>query len=327
MRLPAFVLFGVLLLGAIPCVAAESPATTTNAVRHAVVADDGHTLALWGKAPSAPRGSILLLHGRTWSALPNFDLQVAGTPRSVMDAFVYAGYAVYALDQRGHGATPRDASGWLTPSRAAADALAAAKLIRRRDPGLAAPVLVGYSMGSVTALFTAPQHPGAFSKLVLYGYLLDSKGVRLRGQAPASGEPARARTTAAAAGEDFVVAGASPAAVVQAYVAQAIAADPVRVDWKNLKEFQLDPAKVTTPTLLLQGIGDGYVQPAAVARLFTSLATPDRSWVVLPDSDHAAHVEDAMPAWVDAILHFIERPRPGLASPAPAAADGQPGRD
>jgi len=71
-------------------------------------------------------------------------------------------------------------------------------------------------MGSVTALFTAQQHPEAFSKLVLYGYPLDSKGVRLRGQAPASGEPARARTTAAAAGEDFVVAGASPTAVVQA---------------------------------------------------------------------------------------------------------------
>lgn len=319
MRLPAFVLFG-LLLGALPCVAAGPPAAATTAVRHALVADDGHTLALWGKAPPAPRGTILLLHGRTWSALPNFDLQVAGTPRSVMDAFVYAGYAVYALDQRGHGASPRDASGWLTPSRAAADALAAAALIRRRHPGLPAPVVVGYSMGSVTAMFTVQQHPEAFSKLVLYGFGVDPAGVQLRGHNPDAAVPARAATTALAAGEDFVVAHAAPKAVVDAYVAQAIAADPVRVDWKNLQEFQLDPGKVKTPTLLLQGVGDGYVQPAAVARLFTSLATPDRSWVVLPDSDHAAHVEDAMPAWVGAIVHFIERPRPGLASPPSAAA-------
>lgn len=321
MRLPYFVLLGVLLLGA-SGVAAAGPAASTTAVRHAVVSDDGHTLALWGKVPPAPKGAILLLHGRTWSALPNFDLQVEGTPRSVMDAFVYAGYAVYALDQRGYGASPRDASGWLTPSRAAADALAAATLVRQRHPELPAPVVVGYSMGSITAMFTVQQHPAAFSKLVLYGFPVDPAGVQLRAHEPDAAAPARGATTAAAAGEDFVVAGAAPKAVVDAYVAQAVAADPVRVDWKNLGEFRLSPAKVTTPTLLLQGVGDGYVQPDAVAMLFNRLGTPDRSWVVLPDSDHAAHVEDAMPAWVGAIVHFIERPRPGKAVPQPSTTTG-----
>lgn len=47
-------------------------------------------------------------------------------------------------------------------------------------------------------------------------------------------------------------------------------------------------------------------------RLFSRLATPDRSWVVLPESDHAAHVENAMPARVDANVDFPELPRPGL---------------
>lgn len=315
MRQCAFVLFVALLLAAGSSAAGGPAAPATTAVRHAVVADDGHTLALWGKAPPAPRGAVLLLHGRTWSALPNFDLQVQGTPRSVMDAFVYAGYAVYALDQRGYGASPRDASGWLTPTRAAADALAAAALIRERHPDLAAPVVVGYSMGSVTALYTAQQHPAAFSKLVLYGFPVDPEGVQLRAHEPDAATPARAATTPQAAGEDFVVANAAPKAVVDAYVAQAVAADPVRVDWKDLHQFRLDPAKVTTPTLLLQGVGDGYVQPDAVAALFNRLGTPDRSWVVLPDSDHAAHVENAMPAWVDAIVRFVERPRPGLSLP------------
>ena len=31
------------------------------------------------------------------------------------------GYTAYAVDQRGYGSTPRDASGWLTPDRAAAE--------------------------------------------------------------------------------------------------------------------------------------------------------------------------------------------------------------
>jgi alpha-beta hydrolase superfamily lysophospholipase len=317
MRLPTFVLLGALLLGggishsATPA----GPAATTTAMRYDVVADDGHRLALWGKVPPSPHGAILLLHGRTWSALPNFDLQVAGMPRSVMDAFAHAGYATYALDQRGYGASPRDTSGWLTPTRATADALAAATLIRRRHPALAAPVLVGYSMGSLTALFAAQQQPQAISKLVLYGFPVDIDQMQQLGSDSVSGTPARAPTTARDAGEDFVVAGAAPKAVVDAYIAHAVAADPVRVDWRHLQEFRFDPGKVSTPTLLLQGVGDGYVKPDAVARLFTRLAASDRSWVVLPDSDHAAHVENAMPAWVGTILHFIERPRPGLESP------------
>jgi|CXWL01.1.fsa_nt_gi pimeloyl-ACP methyl ester carboxylesterase len=313
MRVATFGLLGALLL------AGGSPAADENAVartahRFDVKVDDGHTLALWGKAPPASRGVILLLHGRTWSALPNFDLQVRGMPRSAMDAFVYAGYTVYALDQRGYGASPRDASGWLTPTRAAADAVAAAQEIHRRHPDLPAPVVVGYSMGSMTALLAVQSHREAFSKLVLYGFPVDPNAM------PASPDeeaptPDRAATTAEAAGEDFVVPGAAPKAVVDAYVAQAIAADPVRVDWKDLDEFRFEPDQVSLPTLFLQGVSDGYVKPDAVARMFTHLATPDRSWVVLPDSDHAAHVENAMPAWVGAIVQFIERPRPGLAPP------------
>lgn len=317
MRLPAVLLLGAALLAASAHAetAAGGPAATTGAARLSVRADDGHLLALWAKAPPAPRGAILLLHGRNWSALPNFDLQVRGTPRSVMDAFVHAGFAAYALDQRGYGASPRDASGWLTPTRAAADALAAAATIRERHPTLPAPVLVGYSMGAVTALFTVQRQPQAFSKLVLYGFPIDIDVALPRAAAEEADRPARAKTTREAAGEDFVVEGAAPQAVVDAYVEQAIAADPVRVDWRRLDDFRFEPAKITTPTLLLQGVGDGYVKPDAAARLFTRLGTPDRSWVVLPDSDHAAHVEDAMPAWIDAIVRFVDRPRPGIAAP------------
>lgn len=305
----------VLFAGAGPVATAAPPAASTTATRLAVVADDGHTLALWAKVPPAPRGTILLLHGRTWSALPNFDLQVPGTPRSAMDAFAHAGYATYALDQRGYGASPRDDSGWLTPTRAAADAWAAATTIRGRHPKLPAPALIGYSMGAVTAFLTVQQHPDAFSKLVLYGFPLDIDAGPPRTSGAQAEAPARAPTTRKAAGEDFVVEGAAPKAVVDAYVEQAVAADPVRVDWKQLEDFRLDPAKVELPTLLLQGVADGYVKPDAAARLFNRLATADRSWVVLPHSDHAAHVEDAMPAWIDAIVRFIERPRPGLVMP------------
>ena len=98
---------------------------------------DGHPLAMWSKRPPPPpettRGAIVFLHGRTWSAVPDFDLQVKGEQRSVMDAFVEQGFATYALDLRGYGESPRDATGWLTPDRAADDLAVALKWVHERE--------------------------------------------------------------------------------------------------------------------------------------------------------------------------------------------------
>jgi pimeloyl-ACP methyl ester carboxylesterase len=287
-----------------------SPADSTDATGERVTAEDGHVLTLWSKSGEAPKRAILLLHGRTWSALPNFDLQVPGAERSVLDALVARGYAAYALDQRGYGSTVRDATGWLSPRRAADDVIATLRHIQARHPELPAPAVVGYSQGAMTALLAAQSHPEEFSALVLYGFPADVDAAPTGATEPET--PPQVPTTAAAAAADFVVAGAASQAVIAAYVGQALGADPVRVDWRDLEQFRFEPERVLTPTLLLQGVADGYIKPDALARLFTRLGCADRSWVVLPDSDHAAHVESAQPAWISAIVDFIERPRPGL---------------
>ena len=91
------------------------------------VDSDGHPMAVWSRRPPDPaRAAVLLVHGRTWSSRPDFDLQVPGLRRSVMASLAAAGIAAYAVDLRGYSATPRDASGWLTPRRAAADVAAGA---------------------------------------------------------------------------------------------------------------------------------------------------------------------------------------------------------
>ena len=154
---------------AMPLTAAMSQRSRAP-LHHEVRADDGHPLVLWEKRPSAPpRGEIVLLHGRTWSALPNFDLHVKGQRVSLMDALVARGYAVYALDQRGYGATSRDTSGWLTPVRAAADAEAAADWVAAHAPHGRHPALFGYSRGSATAMLAAQRHPEKVSALIMYG--------------------------------------------------------------------------------------------------------------------------------------------------------------
>src|SRR5687767_14780070 len=129
-------------LGAALAVALAVPvfATAAPPLEH-TVAVESFELTVWEKAQQQPHGAILLVHGRTWSALPNFDLQLpTASPdsgRSVMDALAAAGYAAYAVDLRGYGATPRDDTGWLTPSRAAADVAAVLEWIAARHPRLA----------------------------------------------------------------------------------------------------------------------------------------------------------------------------------------------
>ncbi|HSR96307.1 MAG TPA: alpha/beta fold hydrolase [Kofleriaceae bacterium] len=125
-----------------PRAAAAAPVALERMV---VTADDGFQITMWRKTPPQPRRSVLLVHGRTWSGRPDFDLQVPGESRSFMDALVAQGYAAYAIDLRGYGATPRDATGFLTPTRAAADVAAALRMIGDR------PVLFGWSRGSMVS--------------------------------------------------------------------------------------------------------------------------------------------------------------------------------
>lgn len=288
---------------------AASAMAQSSLVKNQVRASDGHTLALWSKRPvAAPTGTILLLHGRTWGALPNFDLHVKGIDVSLMDALVARGYAVYALDQRGYGSTLRDESGWLTPQRAELDAAESLDWIARQTPASTngeRPTLLGYSRGSQTALLTAQTHPSKLSGVVLYAFPYDITAARLAIPEPV--QPPREKTTAAGAGEDFLTPASTPAGVKDAYIKAATTNDPVRVDWRREEQFWvLDPSAVRVPTLVINGDRDPIAAAASLGVFFSRLATADRWWVVLANADHVAHLE-RQPEFVQALVGFMER--------------------
>lgn len=286
--------------GSSPALAASAP---VEPARMAVTADDGFQLTVWRKAPPQPRRAVLLVHGRTWSGRPDFDLQVPGESRSFMDALVAQGYAAYAIDLRGYGATPRDATGFLTPERAAADVAAALRTIGGR------PVLFGWSRGSMVAQLAAQRTPDLMSAVILFGYPVDPDH-KVPDQADPE-TPARAPTTAKAAAEDFIAPGMISQRAIDAYVKAALAADPVRSDWRRDTEWNaLAPEAVRVPTLLLQAEHDPLAKTDAQARLFTRLGTVDRQWVVIPGGDHAALLEDTAPRMITAIRAFLERSNP-----------------
>lgn len=273
--------------------------------RHAVVVD-GHPFAVWSKVPAEPRAVMLLIHGRTWSTRPDFDLQVPGEDLSLMDGLAELGIAAYGLDLRGYGETPRDASGWLTPDRAALDAGAVLEWVHGRHPDLESPYLFGWSYGSTVAQLTGQRQPDALAGLILFGYPVRPGYDRN----PENAEPLRAPTTAEAAASDFILPGTISQAAIAAFVASALAHDPVRMDWRSLEQWQaLSGEAVRVPVLLLQAAEDPLALPDVHARLFQALDTKDKVWAVIPGGDHAAFMETPRAYFLSLIESFVFRHR------------------
>jgi len=272
--------------------------------RHTVIAD-GHPLALWEKSAPGATQAILLVHGRTWSALPDFDLQVEGEDLSLMDGLVAAGYAVYALDLRGYGETPRDETEWLTPNRAADDVAVVVAWIAAAGDWSMRPHLFGWSMGSTISQLAVQRHPDLVASLTLFGYWRDDD-MQIPADEPGL-SPARATNTAEAAASDFITPGSISQRAIDAYVAQSLAADPVRVDVRHADQYNaLDGAKITVPTLVIAGEHDPLAPAANQAKLVTRLATGHKQWVTVPGGDHAAFLESPRAYFIHELVSFLQ---------------------
>jgi pimeloyl-ACP methyl ester carboxylesterase len=281
---------------------ALTSAYAADPVRHDVLAD-GHPIAVWEKSVPEPKGHILLHHGRTWSSLPDFDLQVPGEELSLMDGFNDMGFSVWAMDARGYGGTARDASGWLTPDRAALD-MATVLTWLQQHTGETIHVW-GWSYGSMIAQLAAQRYPAHFRSLTLFGYPTDPDV-----EVPVDnndGEPPRAATTAAAAASDFILPQVISQRAIDSFVSAALAADPVRTDWNQLHQWNaLDGTALTVPTLLLQAEFDPLANTDAHARLFVKIPNANKQWVVLANGAHAALLETPRARLIKASTDFMQ---------------------
>ncbi len=272
--------------------------------RHTVMAD-GHPVAVWEKSAADATEAVLLVHGRTWSARPDFDLQVDGEELSLMDGLVDEGYAVFAVDLRGYGETPRDETGWLTPNRAADDVAIVISWVAGAGNWTIRPHLFGWSMGSTISQLAVQRHPAVASSLVLFGYWRDDD---LQIPPDEAGiVPARAKNTATAAASDFIIPGSISQAAIDAYVAQALAADPVRVDVRQTDQYNvLDGSKITIPALIIAGESDPIAPASILSKLFLRLATGHKQYVSVPGGDHAAFLEKPRAYFIHELVSFFE---------------------
>ncbi|MFT7687033.1 MAG: pimeloyl-ACP methyl ester carboxylesterase [Candidatus Azotimanducaceae bacterium] len=279
-------------------------ALAANLTQHSVLVDE-HPMAVWSKTIAIPKATVLLLHGRTYSSLPDFDLQVEGEDLSLMDALNRLGYDVYALDGRGYGKTPRDASGWLTPNRHVQDVIAVTKWLNKRS--LEKVHIYAWSNGSRAAQLAAQLEPTLMSSITLIGYPISPNKPNYPSTYPV--KPPAKKNTQQHAASDFIIEGSISQRAIDAYVRASLLADPFKVDFKNLHEWSaLDATKVTTPTLLIQGEFDPIAHTSVHADVFTKLDTAKKWWIVLEGGDHAALLENTrheMLAAMDAFMSSI----------------------
>ena len=273
-------------------------------VKHSVLSD-GHPMALWEKKADDPRGIILFVHGRTWSSLPDFDLQVEGEELSLMDGMTAEGYTTYAIDLRGYGGTPRDSTEWVSPNRAVKDILNVLSWISGQNNNRKVH-LFGWSMGSTLSLLAVQQKADHIASLTLFGFWMDLD-VKIP-EDPADIQPEKRVNTAAHAASDFITPGNISQKAIDTYVKTALESDPIRVDWRNQSEYNsIDPSLISIPVLLLQGELDPIAPTERQAKLFTRLKTADKSWIVISGGDHAAFMETPRAYFIHSFTQFIGR--------------------
>lgn len=309
-----------------------------------IKSEDGHPLSLYGinsycvenedESSNQPkRRPILMLHGRTWSSVPVYHLLGGANQsdthhsRSLMKSLYEAGLQPYAMDFRGFGGTPCDATNSVIPNRSVLDVECALEYIakkhgRSKNLDHHLPALMGWSQGALIAHLLAQKSPQMISKLVLYGSIYDPL-VRYPRQplftngTDASGDRMDVENTFNGAIEDFTVEGSIPPAAAIEFAEAALASDPRKARWNLLCQFNnCDPARVHVPTLVVAGDQDPYAPLRIQSELFTNLGRgADRTWSIIADADHAVHLLDSgKERFVNLVKSFVENGKKGEGS-------------
>jgi acylglycerol lipase len=224
----------------------------------------------WGPA-TPPRAAILIVHG-LGEHIGRYGLTAA--------ALTDAGFAVHAVDYRGHGRSEGRRVHVDDVDDYVADVRAALEGVRRRNPGL--PVFVlGHSQGGLIALKLALDDPAAIDGLVVTSPFLavhpasrPSAFIRALARVLLRLAPRRPLPTSI-----DVRLLSRDTAVGEAYARDPLVSHAASAGWlRAISHAQRDvrarAPRLRVPTLLMAASGDRLVDPEA-ARQFASEASPD----------------------------------------------------
>ncbi|MCR4401970.1 MAG: lysophospholipase [Firmicutes bacterium] len=240
----------------------------------------------WLPDGAVPKAAIVITHG---------GAEHSGRYQSVVEHLLPRGFAIWGLDNRGHGRS-EGRRGHVDRYDQLVDDLASfCEFVRERTPATARLFLLGHSIGGLTALSYAVKH-GTQDSCPVEGLIVSGPCLALSMKVPWLKE-----TLGRAVERVF------PTVTVDAGIpAQAISRDPEvvaayvgdplrnpRITLRFYIELTRQMTKIMAaapfvqlPCLILQGGRDGIVSPYAARRFYSAMTCRDREIRVYPESFH-----------------------------------------
>src|SRR5258706_1607063 len=221
-------------------------------------------LFLWRKSPaSAPRGTILFVHGSSMATQPTFDLQVPGRPHSsVMEWFAERGFDTWGIDMEGYGRSDKSRPINCDIANGADDLAAGSEYILKAT-GARKLLIYGISSGALRAALFAQRHPERVARLALDAFVWTGEG------SPTLAErkkklPEFSSTNRRPIDRPFVHSifdrdhpGTADDATIEAFADAIVALDdsvPTGTYVDMCSRLPLvDPPKITVPTIIMRG--------------------------------------------------------------------------
>jgi len=258
-------------------------------------------LFLWEKravGTSAPRGTVLFVHGSSMGSQPTFDLQVPGRPHSsAMDFFAGQGFDTWCVDMEGYGRSDkkRDISCDIANG---ADDLSVATDYIIKTRGTKSFLTYGISSGALRAAMFAQRHPDRVKRLALDAFVWTGEGsptlADRRKKLPEFQSKNRRPIDRAFVHSIFNRdhPGCAEEKVIEAFADYILQLDDsvptgTYVDMCT-KLPVVDPTKISAPTLIMRGQFDGIAGFDDLVEFFKRLPNPDKQFSVMAGISHAS---------------------------------------
>ena len=280
-------------------------------------------LFLWNKPAHAqvPKaGTILFVHGSSMASQPTFDLSVPGRPHSsVMDWFAERGFDTWCMDNEGYGRSDKSRPINFDIANGAEDLAAGSEYILKTT-GAQKLMVYGISSGALKAALFAQHHPERIAKLALDAFVWTGEGSPTLADRKTKLPEFLAKKTRPI-DRAFVHSifnrdhGACADEATKDAFADAIltldSAMPTGTYVDMCSKLPLiDPAKVTSPTLIMRGEYDGIASLDDLLNFYKLLPSRSKQFSIMEGISHASFQQKNY-LMVYQILHsFFSQPEP-----------------
>ncbi|KZY90038.1 hypothetical protein A3743_07630, partial [Oleiphilus sp. HI0072] len=244
------------------------------------------------------KAAIVISHG--WS-------EHAGRYQCIAEWFVSQGYAVYALDHRGHGQSEGKRGHVRRWSDYAQDLETLRSTVMEEKQ-----YLLGHSMGGMISLHHLLEYPGRFSGVALSGPAADVSiavpwFTRVIGNTMSFFLP---RLSLAHPIEASVV--CSDPEVVAAYATDPFNHGKVSARWfteylSAVTKLRKQASQIKTPIAIWHGEGDELVEPWVSEHLFDRLEMTNKQRKIVPKALHEILLEPSWPETAKEMKNWLER--------------------